>query len=753
MNAILHPFLQSVICLGLLLAGFPTASRGQVSTDGSVGPQTTLTGPNYTIGHELGEIRGGNLLHSFHDFNINTRERATFSGPSAIDNIISRVTGGSPSFIDGTLQSDIVGANLFLLNPNGLLFGTEAVLNITGSFHASTADALRFADGETWLTGTPSAGGLSVATPAAFGFLGAHPAGIAIEGSITVPEGKDISLIGGDLAIAGGHLIAPRGRIQLTSLGAPGEVPSLSADASATLDLDTFARMGDIRVTDEAIIDTTGEGGGTVMIHGGNLIIDNAFVKAETRGRGSGGAIDVAVTDRVAIIGNQSGLSTTTQDARGDAGDIRLIAATVEVRDNARIQSRNRDGSGDAGTVVMEVGELTITDSGQISASARGGRGDAGTVTITATDRVTIVGDNSALSVDSSGRGRAGRIMLTAPTITLRDKGRIRARSDHRRAAAGTIQVNAQRLEIIEGGQIDASALDQNSEEQAGEIVISADSLLISGPDSGVASATRGHGKAGQIHIDTRILELTGGAQISAAALFDSNGSAGTVHIVATDRVLITGDGMPGRLPLKVTNVAQDEGVSAGTWGAGNAGEVTIEAPTVEMSGRALIHARSRAETSGNAGTVKLQVGQLTLMDRAQISASSQSEGGDAGQLNINAAGSIRIRGTGRDDDFDFTGFSISNRGDQSGGVMTVTTPRLRLDDAGQLRSQPNDVGGGGRIEVRVDRLQLTGGGQISNVTRRGKPYRRRGDRRHRERKHHDFRREKRHHEHHPGRR
>ncbi len=726
MHAFRHLFLPSVIALSVLLAGALTGSRAQVMTDGSLGAQMTLTGPRHTIGHELGEIRGRNLFHSFHDFNIKTGESANFTGPSTINNIINRVTGGNPSFINGALRSDIDGANLFLLNPNGLMFGAEARLDITGSLHVSTAEALHFADGKRWLTGNPAAGGLSVATPSAFGFLVDNPAGIAIEGSrLDVPVDKELSIIGGDLIISGGELIAPHGRIQLTSVGTAGDVPAPQADASGTYDMDHFARMGDIRLTDQAIIDSTGEGGGTVTIRGGNLVIDRAFVGAETRGASSGGIIDVAIRDHMTVTGGSfdgksSGLSTTTrtESATGDAGDIRISAAIVEMMDNTRIQSRNRDQStGDAGTVVMQVGELIITERGQVSASARDGRGAAGSVTVTATDRVTIIGNNTGLSVDSNNRGQAGQIALTAPTVTLRDGGRIRARNDHRRATAGRIHVNAQRLELIDGGHIETSAGHRRGEESAGAIFITVDSLIISGPDSGVASVTSGRGNAGLIRIDTDTMALTGGAQISAAALRRSEGSGGIVQIVATGHVLITGDGMPGRLPGNVTDVTQDEGVSAGTWGTGDAGGVMIEAPTVEMRGRALIHARSRAGSSGNAGEVNLEVGQLTLLDRAQISASSQSEEGAAGRLNIHASASVRITGRNSRANEDFTGFSISNRGEQSGGVMTVSTPTLVLEQGGQLRSKPNDLGGGGRINVLVDQLQLTEGGQISNTT------------------------------------
>ncbi len=702
-----------LLSASLLLCGFLVVCQAQISTDDSFGPRTTLNGPNYAIGHELGRIQGGNLLHSFHEFNVWTGENATFTGPATLSNIISRVTGGTPSFIDGTLQSDITGANVFLLNSNGLLFGANARLKITGSFHVSTADVLRFADGKTLLTGTPTDSGLSVANPVAFGFLRANPAGIAIQGSqLHVPQGERLSVVGGDLIMTGGDLKAPRGHIQLTSVASAGDVRLISTAASARRDVNFFKRLGEILLSDGAKIDTSGDGGGTVRIRGGRLMIDHALVSAETRGAAPGGTVDVAVTDRLTIVGPESGLSTTTREGGGNAGNIRVTAATVEIRDNGVIQARNRGGAGNAGTIVMDVRELTLINRGQISASARRGDGNAGTVTITATDRVTIVGNNTGVSVDTSGSGDAGRITLTAPMIEMRDEGRLRARTDRRGGNAGTIEVRAQRVELTGGAHIDTSARHRRSTGQAGEIMITANTLIIAGADSGVASATQGAGDAGTIRIAVGTLELMQGAQISTAALNGSTGSGGTVQITATDRVLITGDGVASTLPENnVADVTQDEGVSSTSWGAGNAGRVMIEAPTLTMRGRSLIHARSRGPRSGNAGTVDIQVARLILTDRAQISASSQGQG-RAGTLTITATESVSITGTGRFDNVDFTGLSVSNRncGNEPGGHMTVTTPILILDQAGRLRGQARRDGPGSQIQVHVQRLLLQGG-------------------------------------------
>ncbi len=190
---------------------------------------------------------GGNLFHSFRVFNVNTGESATFTGPDSITNILARVTGGSRSFIDGTLASKVVGANLYLLNPSGILFAKNARLDISGSFHASTADTLHLKDGGRFTVTDPSNSLLTVAQPSAFGFLDNNPGGgITIEGSyINVPDEKEISLIGGDLRIDKGRLHARSGRINLASAASAGKV----IPQSAGLIMESFKKQGTITIS------------------------------------------------------------------------------------------------------------------------------------------------------------------------------------------------------------------------------------------------------------------------------------------------------------------------------------------------------------------------------------------------------------------------------------------------------------------------------------------------------------------------
>jgi filamentous hemagglutinin family protein len=114
------------------------ASAQRITIDGRFSPAQTLVGPNYAISANLGRQVGSNLFHSFGQFGLSGGESATFSGPAAISNVIGRVTGGNQSNINGKIASTITGASLYLINPSGIVFGPNATVNVSGSFHAST---------------------------------------------------------------------------------------------------------------------------------------------------------------------------------------------------------------------------------------------------------------------------------------------------------------------------------------------------------------------------------------------------------------------------------------------------------------------------------------------------------------------------------------------------------------------------------------------------------------------------------------
>jgi filamentous hemagglutinin family protein len=184
--------------VALLVAG---PVQAQIVTDGTVGPKVSLSGGEIKIGADLGTRRGDNLFHSFEKFGIATGQTATFTGPGTIKNVISRVTGGEVSSIDGKLASKVGQADLYFLNPAGIMFGPNATLDVPGSFHVSTAHELRFADGARFSALDKTGSGLTVAPPEAFGFLDRSTGRIAVDQSqLGLQPGKTLSLIGGDLA-------------------------------------------------------------------------------------------------------------------------------------------------------------------------------------------------------------------------------------------------------------------------------------------------------------------------------------------------------------------------------------------------------------------------------------------------------------------------------------------------------------------------------------------------------------------------
>jgi len=210
-----------------VLALVSAGARGQgITVDGRLSPAQTLAGPNYAIGANLGRQVGGNLFHSFGAFGLNNGERATFSGPATVNNVIGRVTGGAQSSIDGTVRSTIQGANLYLINPAGVVFGPNARVNVSGSFHASSADYLRFQDGARFQATNPDASTLSAAPPAAFGFLTPTPQPVTMESGarLRTMAGGTLGLVGGPVTISGGVLRAPAGTVHVTSAAGPGEM-------------------------------------------------------------------------------------------------------------------------------------------------------------------------------------------------------------------------------------------------------------------------------------------------------------------------------------------------------------------------------------------------------------------------------------------------------------------------------------------------------------------------------------------------
>jgi filamentous hemagglutinin family protein len=690
---------------------WPATSTAEVATDGTLGPKVRLTGRDVTVPARLGQTRGRNLFHSFQRFGIETGNKVTFTGPDGLKNVIARVTGGERSEIHGTLASKLRGADLWLVNPAGILFGSHARLQVPGSFHASTADELRFADGTVFSALDPTGGALSVAAPEAFGFLRARPAGITVDhGTLEVPSGNALSLVGGDLDVRGGSLKAAAGTVELAAAGTAGEV---------VIGADTAAPGGaGIRLTDRAAVETTGDGGGMVRIRGGQIVVtDGSYAFADNKGS----------TD--------------------STGGLLVAARTLEV--SGSFLTADALDAGNAGTVTVQAEQITLSGGSKIASNTYT-PGHAGDVSVAA-GRLTIIGERTGeptriVSETSAGSfgGHAGRVTVRADTLELRSGGKI-ASSTFGSGDAGAVAIEADKIGLRSGGTIGSFA-SRKASGNAGAVTIEADSLeLRSGAT--IVSSTAGAGHAGAVAVTAGSLAILGdvfgeaSTKIAAQAEEGSTGHAGRVTVDAgtielRDRGLITsstsstGDGgevMVTAKRLTATGAAASSYAAAVTAQAdsratGNAGQVTVKATTIELGGRGAISSSSFGW--GNAGDVLVSAGSLTVLGDAaapygagvfsQVMPDLADAPGHAGRVTIQAD-EIELRNTAQ--------ISTSITGFGNAGDVHVTTGRLLI--AGEpaaakttsIASQAldNAAGHAGRVTVEADAIDLRGNTAISS--------------------------------------
>ncbi|NJR69280.1 MAG: filamentous hemagglutinin N-terminal domain-containing protein [Synechococcales cyanobacterium CRU_2_2] len=149
-----------------LLPWFAVASFQGTGWASVVVPQISDTGTSVTTDGTLFRISGttvsgdgGNLFHTFEQFNLTADQTAIFLTNPAIQNVLGRIVGGEASRIDGTLRLEGSNANLLLLNPSGLLFGPNVQLDLPGSFTATTAAGVGFAGSGAWLSAIANTGG------------------------------------------------------------------------------------------------------------------------------------------------------------------------------------------------------------------------------------------------------------------------------------------------------------------------------------------------------------------------------------------------------------------------------------------------------------------------------------------------------------------------------------------------------------------------------------------------------------------
>ncbi|WP_300460419.1 filamentous hemagglutinin N-terminal domain-containing protein [Desulfobacula sp.] len=572
-------FPLSLLLLINILLMCLSVSHAEVTLDGTLGPQMAVSGPDYQIKAEYGKcINNDNLFHSFGKFNIDAGQSAIFTGPDAIRNVIGRVTGGTLSTIDGLIRSEFPSANLYLLNPSGFLFSPNATLDVNGSFHVSTANYISLGNEGIFYADSSQKSVLTVDSPSAFGFLDTPPGDISVrESKLEVPQGKTLSLIGGDIEITGmdnshqGEVFAPGGRIDIASVASGGRIIPICSDEAPDLMADSFETLGNIDMHN-SYLDAGGNGGGTVFIRGGKLTVDSSYIYASTKGASEtapGTGIDIKVSGDLLVdnpAGTGSVIGTNIFDnITADSGGVRISADQLEIKNGAGIRSVAFVNSGGrSGDITVDTNHLVIQNSGAIQAG-------------------------------TGGSGESGDILINTGSLDIRDNG--------------FIWTNAF------GGSGDS-----------GDIRVTAENVFFSnekypGYPTGITtrSYNAGIGNAGDIYLHTKNLQMLAGTEISSPTW--TPGQAGDICVTIDEKGSLTG--REGILT----------GIFANTFWMGNGGEIEINAGRLEMNTNASL--QTKALSSGNGGNVNLNVTALEIKDRAYISTSGVSEG-NAGNVALN---------------------------------------------------------------------------------------------------------------------
>ncbi len=477
-----------LLAFGICLVPLPT--RAQISSDGTM--STTVNSSdnlNFTIND--GDRAGNNLFHSFGEFSVPTGGSAFFNNPATIENIISRVTGGSISNIDGLIQANGI-ANLFLLNPTGIIFGPNASLNIGSSFFGSTADSLVFADGTEFSAKPEVPPLLTVSVPIGLQ-LRETPGNIIVRGSLSstglkVKSDKTLALVGGNVSIEGGKLKAPGGRIELGSVAGNNLVSLTPIAAGWALGYEGVQNFQDIQLSQNALVDTSGESSEDIHLRGREIVItSDSTLAAFNDGATSGGTIALKASESVEVIGD-SGLLTSSFST-GAAGDITIETRQLIVRDRSTINTTSQKGNGRGGDLTVHASEFVEVDGGGSQLTTKTfTNGDAGTLRIT-TGRL-ILRNGGQLSSSTESFGSGGKIKIKAlESLEVIGQGIFdnqvfksavfaQTSGEEAKGDGGNISINTERLVVQDGGSISVAAV-EGSIGQAGNLTINANSLSL----------------------------------------------------------------------------------------------------------------------------------------------------------------------------------------------------------------------------------------------------------------------------------
>jgi filamentous hemagglutinin family protein len=601
-----------------------------------------------TGGARDGGGSGPSLFHSFRSFNIDTGSTVTFTDPG-VANIFSRITEVSPlnaSTIDGTLKVD-GPANLFLLNPNGIIFGRNAQLDLQGSFLSTTADSLLFEDNAQFSVGAPLPSLLNIHVPAGLQF-GSAPAPIQIQGDghglaynpdstitrnlpstdLTATNGQTLAFLGGDVLLQGGNLTSEAGHLEIAGLGDDAQVLLNPTSSGWDFDYSAANSFRDIRLLEQSSLDVSGLDAGSIQLQGRQInFSEGSAAIAQISGSG-GGQIALNASERVQLTGvdlspvEQMPTSVYIEIAPGATGDgsSRLTVTTPQLALTAGAQiGLSMAGAGTAGSVDVTAQSVTADNGSNATPSSLfaavlpvfgpppGAIGQGGDLNIT-TDQLSVT-NGAQLIASTFGAGNAGNLNIEAKNIEVRGFN----------AGGPSILISASEVPMIPPLP--------NGSGNGGEITIRTERLLVA-EGGQISVGTNGANPAGNININaSQAIELRGATEQGRSGLFASSrigpGAGGNIQVNTPQLSLLEG------ATINVSNFSST--VFGPPPGTGPAGDVNIVAREIVLKDGSLITADT---VSGDRANITLQADSLVLRRSSSITTNATGTA-TGGNINI----------------------------------------------------------------------------------------------------------------------
>ncbi|WP_424100002.1 filamentous hemagglutinin N-terminal domain-containing protein [Moorena producens] len=652
-----------------------------------------------------GAIRGTNLFHSFQNFSIPEGSGVYFSNPAGVETIFSRVTGSNTSDIYGTLG--VLGdANLFLLNPNGILFGPNARLDLKGSFVASTANSVTFPEGSTFSATNPKAPPLltvDVQVPIGLQFEGEQPRAIVNAGNLEVAAGQNLTLVGGTV-VSTGELLVPSGEIAVVSVpgvGAEGEMSVVQlAQAGQVLSQDNKLLPPDSSPASLSIVSLPevimewGENTGLTVSSEGQVKLAKSSLPVE-----AGDVVVQRLNAQTAMLSATENL-TLVESQLTTGGDVTLLADS-----DINISSDILTNGGNV--TIKSFGDVSFNNKSQLSTSTFG-EGNAGNINIES--RSLTAEDGTQLQAGTFREGNAGSIKITAKdAVSFRGEGSFVKTLVGIGAIGngGDISIDTSFLELTNGVQVSAQTFGEGN---TGNISINATDVKLIGEGSGVGTlvGTGAIGNGGDIKITTSFLELTNGAQINSSTF--GRGNAGNILIQEADSVVLESSfigsvlgkraiALQGsNIDIQTHSLSLNNGssINSSTIGRGDAGNISVrEADSVvlESSSIGSVVVGEEAVTS-QGSNIDIQTNSLSLNNGSRVSTNTFGRG-DAGNIFVREADSVVL-----DSSFIFAGVGKDAVTSQASNI-DIQTNSLSLNNGSRVSTNTLGRGDGGNIFVR----------------------------------------------------